>query len=86
MLLAAVLAAEGVSYVLVGSAGLYLHGKRVRVRDIDAAPAPDRQNLVRLYCVLSERALRARATPARSLATADIVAGRVEELLGTQPR
>ena len=58
MLLVAVLAAEGVSYVLVGSAGLYLQ----------------------------ERALRARATPARSLATADIVAGRVEELLGTQPR
>jgi hypothetical protein len=38
LLLAAVLAAEGVAYVLVGSAGLYLRGWHGPVGDIDAVP------------------------------------------------
>jgi hypothetical protein len=52
LLLAAVLAAERVSYVLVGSAGLYLRGHQGPVGDIDAVPAPDRANLERLHDVL----------------------------------
>ena len=53
LLLAAVLAAEEVSFVLVGSAALYLHGYLIPVADIDAVPAPDAGNLARLYAALA---------------------------------
>lgn len=49
-LLAAVLAADGVSYVLVGSAGLHLRGHCRPVGDIDAVPAPDQANLETARC------------------------------------
>jgi len=73
LLLAAVLAAEGVSYVVVGSACLYLRGERGPVRDIDAVPAPDRANLARLHAVLTGLALGGWCPPLRLLATADLV-------------
>jgi hypothetical protein len=76
MLLAAVLAAEGVSFVLVGSAGLHLHGERIRVRDIDAVPAPGRENLGRLHSVLAVLSVDGRVPAAWSLATADVVSVR----------
>ncbi|MGN6677258.1 MAG: hypothetical protein ACTHKL_05685 [Streptosporangiaceae bacterium] len=73
LLLAAVLAADGVSYVLVGSAGLYLRGYRGPVGDIDAVPAPDLANLERLRDVLADLAVGGRCPQVRSLATADLV-------------
>jgi hypothetical protein len=76
MLLAAVLAAEEVSFVLVGSAGLHLHGQRIRVRDIDAVPAPGMENLGRLHSVLTELAIDGQVPAVRSLATADLVSVR----------
>jgi hypothetical protein len=76
MLLAAVLAAEEVSFVLVGSAGLHLHGQRIRVHDIDAVPAPDRENLARLYLVLADLAIDGQVPALRSLATAHLVSVR----------
>jgi hypothetical protein len=76
MLLAAVLAAEEVSFVLVGSAGLHLHGQRIRVRDIDAVPAPGRENLERLHSLLADLAIDGRVPALRSLATADLVSVR----------
>jgi hypothetical protein len=76
MLLAAVLAAEDVSFVLVGSAGLYLRGWSIRVRDIDAVPAPGRANLARLHLVLTDLATDKPVPALRSLATAHIVSVR----------
>ncbi len=71
--LAAVLAAQGVSYVLVGSAGLYLRGYHGPGGDIDAVPAPDPVNLELLHDVLAGLAVGGRCPPARVLATADLV-------------
>src|SRR5258708_15248057 len=76
MLLAGVLAAEEVSFVLVGSAGLHLHGERIRVRDIDAVPAPGGENLGRLHSVLADLSVDGRVPAARSLAAADLVSVR----------
>jgi hypothetical protein len=76
MLLAAVLVAEEVSFVLVGSAGLHLHGQRIRVHDIDAVPAPGGENLGRLHSVLTDLSIDGRVPPVRSLATADLVSVR----------
>lgn len=73
LLLAAVLAADGVSYVLIGSAGLYLRGHRGPVGGIDAVPAPDQANLERLHDVLTDLAVGSRCPPARLLATTDLV-------------
>jgi hypothetical protein len=74
LLLAAVLAAEGVRYVLVGSAGLYLRGCHSGPPgDIDAVPAPDTANLLRLHEVLADLALGGRCPPAPRLTTADLV-------------
>jgi hypothetical protein len=76
MLLAAILAAERVSFVLVGSAGLHLHGQRIRVHDVDAVPAPGRENLARLHQVLADLAIDERLPALRSLATAHLVSVR----------
>ena len=76
MLLAAVLAAEEVSFVLVGSAGLHLHGQRIRVHDIDAVPAPGKENLERLHFVLADLAIDGRVPALRSLATVHLVSVR----------
>jgi hypothetical protein len=53
VLAAAVLAAEGVSFLLVGSAALRLHGEPVTVADADAVIEPEQQNLSRLHSVLA---------------------------------
>jgi hypothetical protein len=80
LLLAAVLAAEEVSFVLVGSAGgsagLCLHGERLGVGDIDAVPAPGWQNLETLHAALADMAIGGRVPPLRSLASAVLVSVR----------
>jgi len=63
VLAAAVLAAEGVSFVLVGSAALWLHGEPVSVGDADVVPEPGERNLHRLREALTDMALRPRAVP-----------------------
>lgn len=76
MLLAAVLAAEEVSFVLVGSAALYLHGERIAVADIDAVPGPDEGNLAKLHTALGVLMLQDGVPSLRSLATADVISVR----------
>jgi len=63
VLAAAVLVAEGVSFVLVGSAALWLHGQPVPVGDADVVIEPDGQNLRCLGQALDWLALRPRAVP-----------------------
>ncbi len=63
VLAAAVLAAEEVSFLLVGSAALWLHGEPVTVADADAVIEPGGQNLRRLSEALARLALRPRAIP-----------------------
>ncbi len=58
MLAAGILAAEGVSFVLVGSAALWLHGEPVPVGDADVVIGPAEENLHRLAGALAEFALR----------------------------
>ena len=63
VLAAAVLAAEGVSFLLVGSAALWLHGEPIAVADADAAIEPGERNIRHLSEVLARLALRPRAVP-----------------------
>jgi hypothetical protein len=63
VLAAAVLAAEGVSLLLVGSAALWLHGQPIPVADADVVIKPGGQNLRRLGEALAQLALRPRAIP-----------------------
>jgi len=63
VLAAAVLAAEGVSFLLVGSAALWLHGEPIAVGDADVVVEPGEQNLRRLGDALAWLALRPRAVP-----------------------
>lgn len=63
VLLAAVLTAERVSFVLVGGAALWLRGEYVPVADIDAVPEPGAANLVRLHAALTTLAVRRRLVP-----------------------
>ena len=63
VLAAAILTAEGVSFLLVGSAALWLHGEPVAVADADVVIEPVEQNLRRLGEVLAQLALRPRAVP-----------------------
>jgi hypothetical protein len=67
LLLAAVLAAENVSFVLVGGAALYLYGYLIPVADIDAVPAPDAGNLARLHAALAVLVRDGRVPSIRSL-------------------
>ncbi len=76
MLLAAVLAAEGVSFVLVGSAALSLHGDRIPVSDIDAVLAPDEANLAKLRAALGVLMRHDGIPSLRSLASADVISVR----------
>ncbi|MGH3407480.1 MAG: hypothetical protein ACRDRJ_34020 [Streptosporangiaceae bacterium] len=62
-LAAAVLAADGVSLLLVGSAALWLRGERVPVGDVDVVIKPGEQNLHYLHAALADLALRPRAVP-----------------------
>ncbi len=87
VLAAAVLAAERVSFVLVGSAALWLRGEPVTVGDVDAVIEPGEPNLRRLHKALAGLAVRPDAIPAVyrlrdvSVATAVTSYGRVDCLL-----
>jgi hypothetical protein len=63
VLASAVLAAEGVSFLLIGSAALWLHGQPIPVADADVVIEPGGQNLRRLGEALAQLALRPRAIP-----------------------
>ncbi len=87
VLAAAVLAAEKVSFVLVGSAALWLRGEQVTVGDVDLVVEPGEPNLVRLHESMAGLAVRPDAVPAvhrlreLSVATAVTSYGRVDCLL-----
>lgn len=63
VLAAAILAAEDVSFVLVGSAALWLHGEPITVADADVVVEPGEQNLRCLGEALAGLALRPQAIP-----------------------
>jgi hypothetical protein len=63
VLAAAILAAEGVSFLLVGSAALWLRGEPAPVGDADVVVEPAEENLQRLGDVLAGFALRPREIP-----------------------
>jgi hypothetical protein len=63
VLAAAILTVEGVSFLLVGSAALWLHGEPVTVADADLVIEPGEQNLRRLREALAQLALRPREIP-----------------------
>jgi hypothetical protein len=87
VLLAAVLAAERVSFVLVGSAALRLRGEDLPVADVDAVPEPEATNLARLHAALTTLAFRPWLVPRpRSLPVLDVASvatsyGRLDCLL-----
>ena len=63
MLAAGILAAEGVSFVLVGSAALWLYGEPIPVGDADVVIEPPEENLHRLADALVGLALRHQEVP-----------------------
>lgn len=63
LLAAGVLVAEDVSYVLVGSAALWLRGESIHVSDLDLVIEPAEQNLRRLHAALARMAPRPRSIP-----------------------
>ena len=63
VLAAAILAAEGVSFLLVGSAALWLHGEAISVADADVVIEPAEENLHRLGDALAELALQRQEVP-----------------------
>jgi hypothetical protein len=65
-LLAAILAAEGVSFVLVGSGALILRAVSLPVGDVDAVIEPGSANLGRLTAILRWLALEPVAIPTMS--------------------
>jgi hypothetical protein len=87
VLAAAVLAAEQVSFVLVGSAALRLRGEQVSVGDVDVVIEPGEENLRRLRDALADLAVRSDEVPAvhrlRDLSVTTVVTsyGRVDCLL-----
>jgi hypothetical protein len=87
VLAAAVLAAERVSGVLVGSAALWLRGEPVSVGDVDVVIEPGEANLRRLHEALTGLAVRPEAVPAVhrlreiSIATVFSSYGRVDCML-----
>jgi len=87
VLAAAVLAAEQVSFVLVGSAALWLRGEQITVGDADVVIEPREANLCRLHEAMAGLAVRPDAVPAvhrpgdLSVATAVTSYGRVDCLL-----
>lgn len=60
---AAVVAASGVSCLLVGSGALWLRGEPLAVRDADLVIEPGERNLKRLHTVLAGLATRPRLVP-----------------------
>ncbi len=87
VLAAAVLAAEQVLLVLVGSAALWLRGERVTVGDVDVVIEPGEPNLRRLHAALVRLTVRPDTVPAvhrlreLSVTTAVTSYGRVDCLL-----
>jgi hypothetical protein len=87
VLAAAVLAAEQVSGVLVGSAALWLRGEPVTVGDVDVVIEPEEANLRRLREALCGLTVRPEAVPAvhrlRDVSVATVFSsyGRVDCLL-----
>ena len=87
VLAAAVLAAERVSGVLVGSAALWLRGEPVSVGDVDVVIEPGEPNLRRLHEALAGLAVQPAAVPAvhrlRDVPVATVVSsyGRVDCML-----
>jgi hypothetical protein len=87
VLVAAVLATTGVSFVLVGSAALWLRGESISVGDADVVIEAGEPNLRRARAALAGLALRPHEVPqAARLATLDIVTvmtsyGKVDGLL-----
>ena len=74
VLAAAVLATTGVSFVLVGSAALWLRGESIPVGDADVVIEPGEQNMQRTRAALADLALQPHAVPqAARLAMLDIV-------------
>ena len=74
VLAAAVLATTGVSFVLVGSAALWLRGESIPVGDADVVIEPGEQNMQRARAALADMALQPHAVPqAARLAMLDIV-------------
>jgi hypothetical protein len=61
---AAVMAASGVSCLLVGSGALWLRGEPIAVRDADLVIEPGEPNLRRLRAALTELATRPGLVPA----------------------
>jgi hypothetical protein len=88
VLAAAVLATTGVSFLLVGSAALWLRGESISVGDADAVIEPRDQNMQRTRAALADLALQPQAVPqAARLAGLDIVTimtsyGKIDCLLG----
>jgi hypothetical protein len=66
VLLSAVLSAQGVSFVLVGSAALWVRGEVMPVGDTDVVIEPGQANLRRLHAALTGLAVRPRRVPAVS--------------------
>jgi hypothetical protein len=87
LLAAAILTAEDVSFLLVGSAALWLHGEPVSVGDADVVIEPGERNIRRLGEALAQMAVRPRAVPpVRDFPLLDLVSvttsyGRVDCLL-----
>ncbi len=87
VLAAAVLAAQQVSFVLVGSAALWLRGEQITVGDADVVIEPGEPNLRRLHEAMTGLAVRPGEVPAvhrlreLSVATAVTSYGRVDCLL-----
>jgi hypothetical protein len=63
VLAAGVLAAEKVSFLLVGSAALWLRGEPIAVGDVDAVIEPGEPNLLRLHAALTELTTRPGTIP-----------------------
>lgn len=63
VLAAAILTAEGVSFLLVGSAALWLHGEPIPVADADVVIEPAEENLCRLGEALAALTLRPQGVP-----------------------
>jgi hypothetical protein len=74
VLAAAVLRAEDVSFVLVGSAALWLRGEPVAIGDADAVIEPGDRNARRLRAALARMAYRPQEIPeARSFVRVPLV-------------
>jgi hypothetical protein len=71
---AAVLATTGVSFLLVGSAALWLRGESIPVGDADVVIEPGDQNMQRARAALADLALQPHAVPPPArLAMLDVV-------------